>query len=238
MNLHSMHRAILIAMFATAFPTASFAGFFGMGIGVNVSFAPPPLPVYTQPPCPSPGFIWIPGYWAYAADNEDYYWLPGTWVLAPSPGLLWTPGYWAEVDGGYAWNEGYWGPQVGFYGGIDYGFGYFGVGFAGGYWRGNNFFYNRSVTNVSNVNITNVYNRTANNTFYGIRASFNGVDGVAAAPTQGDLAAARLPHRGPLRRSERRPLPLVGCPHPSSRIITDTRRSRRPSARVRFVAAV
>jgi hypothetical protein len=31
---------------------------------------------------------------------------------------------------------------VGYYGGINYGFGYFGVGFWGGYWRGGRFFYN------------------------------------------------------------------------------------------------
>ena len=31
---------------------------------------------------------------------------------------------------------GYWGPHVGYYGGVNYGFGYMGVGFAGGAWRG------------------------------------------------------------------------------------------------------
>ena len=196
MNLNSMHRAILIAMLAMAFPAASFAGF-GVGIGIDVGFAPPALPVYAQPPCPAAGYIWTPGYWSYAGDDEDYYWVPGTWVMAPSPGLLWTPGYWGEVGGGYAWNEGYWGPQVGFYGGINYGFGYFGAGFEGGYWRDRDFFYNRSVTNVSNVNITNVYNRNVSNNFNGNRASFNGVNGVPAAPTHRDLLAARQPHYGP-----------------------------------------
>ena len=196
MNVKSMQRAILIAILATAFPVASFAGYFGVGIGINVGFAPPPLPVYDQPPCPASGYIWTPGYWAYAGDDEDYYWVPGTWVMAPSPGLLWTPGYWGVVGAGYAWNEGYWGPQVGFYGGINYGFGYFGVGFDGGYWRGNDFFYNRSVNNISNINITNVYNRTVTNNFYDNHASFNGGNGVRATPTPSDLAAARQPHRG------------------------------------------
>ena len=32
-------------------------------------------------------------------------------------------------------DSGYWGPVVGFYGGIDYGFGYFGRGFEGGRWE-------------------------------------------------------------------------------------------------------
>ncbi len=64
---------------------------------------------------------------------------------APSDGLLWTPGYWGWNNGLYLWNAGYWGPHVGFYGGVNYGFGYTGVGFAGGYWHGGAFFYNRAV---------------------------------------------------------------------------------------------
>ena len=55
-------------------------------------FAPPVLPVYVQPPCPQPGWMWTPGYWAYGPDG--YYWVPGTWVPAPYVGALWTPGYW------------------------------------------------------------------------------------------------------------------------------------------------
>jgi hypothetical protein len=189
-----IHRALLITLLAVAYPAASFAGF--LGVGVTVGFAPPPLPVYVQPPCPAAGYIWTPGYWAYSADDQDYYWVPGTWVLAPSFGWLWTPGYWGLIDAEYVWHEGYWGPHVGFYGGISYGFGYFGSGFVGGYWRDHDFYYNRSVTNVSNVNITNVYNRTViNNNSYGSRPSFNGRNGVEARPTHGDLLAAREPHR-------------------------------------------
>ncbi|HWS62617.1 MAG TPA: hypothetical protein VN325_07670 [Steroidobacteraceae bacterium] len=189
-----VHRTVLITLLALAYPAASFAGFFG--VGVTVGFAPPPLPVYVQPPCPASGYIWTPGYWAYSADDEDYYWVPGSWVLAPSFGLLWTPGYWGLVDAAYVWHEGYWGPHVGFYGGISYGFGYFGTGFVGGYWRDRDFYYNRAVTNISNVNITNVYNRTViNNNYYGSRASFNGRNGVEARPSHSDLVAAREPHR-------------------------------------------
>jgi WXXGXW repeat (2 copies) len=191
-----VHRALLITLLAVAYPAASFAGFFG--VGVTVGFAPPPLPVYVQPPCPASGYIWTPGYWAYSGDDQDYYWVPGTWVLAPSFGWLWTPGYWGLIDAEYVWHEGYWGPHVGFYGGINYGFGYFGSGFVGGYWRDHDFYYNRAVTNVSNVRVTNVYNRTViNNNSYGSRPSFNGRNGVEARPMHGDLLAAREPHRAP-----------------------------------------
>jgi hypothetical protein len=195
MNAKWVHRAILLAVLGLSFPVASFAGFFN--VGITVGFAPPALPVYVQPPCPAPGYLWTPGYWAYSDDDGDYYWVPGTWVAAPSAGLLWTPGYWAAADDEYVWHPGYWAPHIGFYGGINYGFGYFGVGYAGGYWRDRDFFYNRAVSNITNVSITNVYNRTViNNYINGPRASFNGGDGTHARPTRGELMAEREPHRG------------------------------------------
>src|SRR6266446_3509203 len=113
--------------------------------------------------------------------------------LCPGPGYFWTPGYWAWEDDG-----GYWGPHIGFYGGINYGFGYSGVGFFGGEWRGDRFFYNRSVTNVNVTNVTNVYNKTVivnNNT----RVSFNGANGgVRARPTPQQEAAAHERHLPPI----------------------------------------
>src|SRR5579862_6679825 len=125
-------------------PLASFAQ---IGVGVSIRVGPPALPVYEQPPCPTEGYLWTPGYWAYGP--VGYYWVPGTWVIAPYPGALWTPGYWGWSGGVYVWRAGYWGPRVGYYGGINYGFGYTGSGYHGGYWRGNNFYYNQAVTNVN-----------------------------------------------------------------------------------------
>ena len=134
---------LLPALVLTALPMVASAGVF---IGVSVGTPPPPLPIYVQPPCPQPGYIWAPGYWAWGPFG--YYWVPGTWVLPPEVGLLWTPGYWGWNDGDYFWHDGYWGPQVGFYGGINYGFGYDGDGYDGGYWRGGLFYYNSAVMRV------------------------------------------------------------------------------------------
>ena len=92
-----------------------------IGVGISVRIGPPALPVYAQPICPGPGYLWTPGYWAWS-DDDGYYWVPGTWVVAPV-GMLWTPGYWGFAGGFYGWHAGYWGPHVGFYGGINYGFG-------------------------------------------------------------------------------------------------------------------
>jgi hypothetical protein len=142
--------------------------------------------------------LWTPGYWSWN-DDEGYYWVPGTWVVAPV-GMFWTPGWWGWNDGFYVFHGGYWGPHVGFYGGINYGFGYTGNGFYGGEWRGRNFYYNRSVTNVNVTRITNVYNRTVivnNNTVNHV--SYNGGNGgIAARPTSRQLAAEHERHEAPL----------------------------------------
>ena len=168
-------------------PTASQAQ---IGINVSVGFAPPPLPIYDQPPIPGYGYMWTPGYWAWDSYYGDYYWVPGTWVQPPRIGYLWTPGYWAWQNGLYLFNTGYWGQQIGYYGGIDYGYGYGGYGYGGGQWRGRDFYYNRSVNNMSNARIANVYNAPA--VVRGGRTSFNGgAGGVQARPRPEELAAAR-----------------------------------------------
>src|SRR5262245_63654558 len=120
---------LLAGLAAAAIPPATAVA--QIGIGISVHLAPPPLPIYDQPPMPAVGYLWTPGYWAYG--ESDYYWVPGVWVRPPRPSLLWTPPYWGFVGGVYRFNAGYWGPHVGFYGGINYGFGYGGVGFAGGF---------------------------------------------------------------------------------------------------------
>src|SRR5579862_7166624 len=164
-----------------------------VAIDIQVDLAPPPLPVYDQPPIPGDGYLWVPGYWAWD-DDVGYYWVPGTWVLPPEVGLLWTPGYWGWDDGVYLFHAGYWGPQIGFYGGVYYGFGYDGVGYEGGYWRNGGFFYNRSVNNFGGVTIVNVYNKTVV-VNHVTNVSFNGGNGgLTARPTAAQLAAARDPH--------------------------------------------
>ena len=184
-----------------------------IGIGISVRIGPPALPVYAQPICPGPGYLWTPGYWAWS-DVNGYYWVPGTWVVAPV-GMLWTPGYWGFAGGFYGWHAGYWGPHVGFYGGINYGFGYGGVGFAGGEWRGGAFFYNRAVMNVNVTNVRNVYNRTVivNNT----HVAFNGPGGIEARPTPQEEAYGREQHTAALERKPNTNMPPArtgSCSHP------------------------
>jgi hypothetical protein len=190
-------RTLLFALVVLCMSAASFAQ---IGVGIVVNFAPPPLPVYEQPFCPGEGYIWTPGYWAYGDDFDDYYWVPGTWVLAPEIGFLWTPGYWGWGGEGFVFYDGYWGPVVGFYGGINYGFGYFGEGYEGGRWDHDRFFYNRSVNNVNVTEIHNVYNTTViNNNNNNTRVSYNGGNGgINRRPTPQQEAAAHERHIPPV----------------------------------------
>jgi WXXGXW repeat (2 copies) len=160
----------------------------------KVNVAPPPLPSYEQPPNPAEGYLWVPGFWAWRKSVPDYFWVPGTWVRPPQSGLLWTPPYWSRVEGGYAFHAGYWAAEVGFYGGIDYGFGYAGNGYQGGRWENSTFNYNRAVNNLGSLDISGVYDQavTADNSVS--RPSFNGGRrGTAARPSrhQEELADAR-----------------------------------------------
>jgi hypothetical protein len=178
---------ILGAALIVAPAASAFAGIF-----ISVGFAPPALPVYVQPVAPADGYLWNPGYWAYGPGG--YYWVPGVWVQPPTIGFLWTPPYWGFAGGVYGFHEGYWGPHVGFYGGVNYGFGYGGVGFGGGRWEGGHFAYNTAVMNVGG-GIHNTYvDRTVIVNNYS-HTSFNGgPGGIQARPTAQEQAAEHENH--------------------------------------------
>jgi hypothetical protein len=153
-------------------------------VSISVDIAPPPLVVEDQPACPDDGLVWTPGYWAYDDQQGAYYWVPGSWEQPPEVGLYWTPAYWGWNNGAYVFNEGYWGPSVGFYGGINYGHGYWGNGYGGGRWDNGHFAYNTAANNVQGGHVHNTYAdrsvvRSGHN-----RVSFNGGQGgVNAQPT-------------------------------------------------------
>jgi hypothetical protein len=196
MSLRSRICTLLAAVVIVAPMLAIPAAQAQIGVALSINIAPPVLPVYEQPPLPAPGYMWTPGYWAYG--EAGYYWVPGVWVQPPAVGLLWTPGYWGYEGGVYGWHAGYWGPHIGFYGGVNYGFGYGGVGFFGGEWRGGVFAYNSAVANFGTVHVTNVYeNRVIveQNTIVNVNhVSFNGGVGIQARPTAFEMQAAGERH--------------------------------------------
>jgi len=179
--LPSLTLAAILAVAATTSPVLADVRCGGVG-PVRVGVAPPPpLPETEQPPMPGYGYEWTPGSWGWNPDINDYYWTPGAWILPPAIGLFWTPGFWAWDDGVYVFSAGYWGPHVGFYGGVNYGFGYFGHGYDGGYWRGRTFYYNRAYNNIGRLRINALYDRRVAGDRLRDRTSFNGgPHGVAA----------------------------------------------------------
>jgi hypothetical protein len=191
MSVNIKLKNLALGLVLLVLPSAASAG-----VAVSINIAPPVLPVYVQPPCPTDGDLWTPGYWAWGPDG--YYWVPGVWVAPPRVGVLWTPGYWGFVGGNYLWHAGYWGPHVGFYGGVNYGFGYGGIGFGGGIWAGNVFRYNSAVLNVNTAVVRNVYvDRTVIRNVAVSHVSFNGPGGIRAQASAQELSAAREQHFQP-----------------------------------------
>jgi hypothetical protein len=71
----------------------------------------PPANITENPPTDKPSggqFVWVPGYWAWDAERNDYIWVSGCWRAAP-PNRYWVPGYWSKTDLGWQWVPGFWG---------------------------------------------------------------------------------------------------------------------------------
>jgi hypothetical protein len=199
MSLRSKVLTLLVAAVIVAPMLTLPAAQAQIGVALSINIAPPALPVYEQPPLPAPGYMWTPGYWSYG--DAGYYWVPGVWAQPPAAGLLWTPGYWGYEGGVYGWHRGYWGPHVGFYGGVNYGFGFGGVGFVGGEWRGGVFAYNSAVANFGSVHVTNVYeNRVIveQNTIVNVNhVAFNGGIGIQVHASAVEMQAVNERHFDP-----------------------------------------
>jgi len=73
----------------------------------------PPEPVPELPPDQKPegdNVQWIPGYWNWDSEKNDYVWVSGFWRAAP-PQRKWVAGYWQKTDDGWEWVGGYWAPE-------------------------------------------------------------------------------------------------------------------------------
>ncbi len=70
----------------------------------------PPAPFLENVPYEKPRgdhIVWIPGYWSWDSDRNDFIWISGCWRAVP-PHASWVPGYWAESRRGYQWIAGFW----------------------------------------------------------------------------------------------------------------------------------
>src|SRR5262245_21755660 len=72
----------------------------------------PPEPIPETPPDVKPEGdpVWVPGYWGWDDERNEFLWVSGLWRQAP-PNHVWAPGYWQEADGGWRWVSGYWAQQ-------------------------------------------------------------------------------------------------------------------------------
>jgi hypothetical protein len=68
-----MKRALLLFLLAGSTMFAGTRFYFGVGVGAPVA---PPVAVYA-PPCPGPGYTWVPGYWYWSGPHR--YWHNGWW---------------------------------------------------------------------------------------------------------------------------------------------------------------
>lgn len=59
-----------------------------------------------MPPQPSPESVWIPGYWAWR--NNQQQWVAGQWQIPPRPGATWVPARWEPRGSEYVFIDGYW----------------------------------------------------------------------------------------------------------------------------------
>ncbi|MFZ0035553.1 MAG: hypothetical protein WAK60_11285 [Sedimentisphaerales bacterium] len=72
----------------------------------------PPANIEEIPPAERPKgdrYVWVPGYWSWDGDRNNYIWVSACWRAAP-PNMSWVPGYWSQVDGGWEWVAGFWTP--------------------------------------------------------------------------------------------------------------------------------
>jgi hypothetical protein len=70
----------------------------------------PPDPINELPPDQKPegdNVVWIPGYFTWDEDRNDFVWLSGFWRVPP-PDRTWVPGSWRQAADGWQWTPGFW----------------------------------------------------------------------------------------------------------------------------------
>jgi hypothetical protein len=160
---------------STPNPSGSSSG------SVSTAAPPPPLPEEQQPTLPEDGDLWTPGYWYWR--NPGYIWIPGAWVRPPQVGVLWTPPYWSSAGAVFVFHPGHWGGTVGYYGGVNYGYGYSGNGYNGGHWIGNSFAYNSAINRVNPSLVGHAYAESMpNQGSRGVVQSSRGIVSFSGAP--------------------------------------------------------
>jgi hypothetical protein len=79
-------------------------------VATPVAAKQPPPAIEEIPPDEKPegeNVEWLPGYWGWDDQRNDYIWVSGIWRMAP-PNRQWIPGHWSQATGGWQWTPGFW----------------------------------------------------------------------------------------------------------------------------------
>src|SRR5579859_1115552 len=77
-------------------------------IRLSINFGPPPLRHEIRSAPPSPGWIWISGYYIFNDGRRDYDWVPGRWEAPPSPHHVWVAPRYRRNGNHYDYYQGSW----------------------------------------------------------------------------------------------------------------------------------
>lgn len=94
------------AMLATGLLLGTLASpaFARLDVSVVIG-VPPPVPMVEVVPVVRPGYVWVPGYWAWHGDR--HIWVRGRYVLE-RPGYVWVPDRWVQSGPQWHLHRGYW----------------------------------------------------------------------------------------------------------------------------------
>ena len=98
-----MKNTLLGLCFATSI-TAMPAALARVDVVVQIG-TPPPAPVVEVVPVHRPGYVWVPGYWAWHGDR--HIWIRGRYVVE-RPGYTWVPDRWVQSGSQWRQERGYW----------------------------------------------------------------------------------------------------------------------------------
>lgn len=98
----------LLAVFALTLLAGCYGVYRGGGVGIEVGLPPPALRAEVGIASPGPGYLWVPGYWDWAAARADWVWVPGTWERPPHARAVWVAPRYHQRRGHWMYEHGHW----------------------------------------------------------------------------------------------------------------------------------
>lgn len=101
-----MFRILVLLGLAFALALCSGCAGYVTTRSTTVALRPPAPIVEVATVAPSPGYVWVDGYWSW--NGYDYEWVHGYWDRPPVVGHVWHPGGWVVQGSGYVYVGGRW----------------------------------------------------------------------------------------------------------------------------------